>query len=63
MADLYGHSQRVLHMVMAPDNSTVCTASADETIRFWKVFDDSSEFGDEQSSQLCSLNTKFCGLR
>jgi WD40 repeat protein len=26
-------------MAMAPDNTTICTASADETLRFWKVFD------------------------
>lgn len=36
--ELYGHTQRVLHMSLSPDASTVCTASADETLRFWKVF-------------------------
>jgi WD40 repeat protein len=25
-------------MSLSPDASTVCTASADETLRFWKVF-------------------------
>ncbi len=25
-------------MSLSPDNSTVCTASADETLRFWKIF-------------------------
>lgn len=38
MMELYGHTQRVLHMSLSPDSSTVCTASADETLRFWKVF-------------------------
>jgi len=32
---------------MAPDNTTVCTASADETLRFWKVFDNNSPRGYE----------------
>ena len=41
VADLHGHSQRVLHMALAPDGTTVCTASADETLRFWKVFESS----------------------
>jgi cell division cycle protein 20 (cofactor of APC complex) len=40
--ELYGHTQRVLHMSLAPDNSTICTASADETLRFWKVFESGS---------------------
>jgi WD40 repeat protein len=35
-------------MVMAPDNTTVCTASADETIRFWKVFGGNSSFEDQR---------------
>jgi cell division cycle protein 20 (cofactor of APC complex) len=33
-----GHTQRVLHMVKSPDGCTICTASADETIRFWDIF-------------------------
>ena len=38
-AELLGHSQRVLHMAMSPDGTTVCSASGDETLRFWKVFE------------------------
>lgn len=38
VTELYGHTQRVLHMSLSPDSSTVCTASADETLRFWKIF-------------------------
>lgn len=38
-AELLGHSQRVLHMAMSPDGATVCSASGDETLRFWKVFE------------------------
>jgi cell division cycle protein 20 (cofactor of APC complex) len=38
MAELTGHSARVLHMAQSPDGSSVVTAGADETLRFWKVF-------------------------
>jgi cell division cycle 20, cofactor of APC complex len=36
--DLEGHQARVLHMAMSPDGSTVVSAAADETLRFWNVF-------------------------
>ena len=36
--EFHGHSQRVLHMSLSPDESTVCSASADETLRFWRIF-------------------------
>lgn len=57
VVELYGHTQRVLHMSLAPDNSTICTASADETLRFWKVFESgSSPFYD--GKQINKLNLK-----
>ncbi|KAF8069619.1 CDC20-2 [Scenedesmus sp. PABB004] len=37
-AELTGHTARVLHMAQSPDGSTVVTAGADETLRFWRVF-------------------------
>ena len=36
VAELTGHTSRVLHMAQSPDGTTVCTAAADETLRFWK---------------------------
>lgn len=39
MADLTGHSSRILHLAMSPDGTTVCSAATDETLRFWKVWD------------------------
>ena len=39
VGELYGHKKRVLHMVKSPDETTLCTASGDETLRFWKLFD------------------------
>jgi WD40 repeat protein len=32
--ELTGHTNRVLHMAMSPDGSTVCSAAADETLRY-----------------------------
>lgn len=36
--DLNGHTSRVLGMAMSPDEETVVSIGADETLRFWKCF-------------------------
>lgn len=38
MAELTGHTSRVLHMAQSPDGYSVATAAGDETLRFWRVF-------------------------
>jgi len=38
LGDMKGHTNRVLSMCLGPDGSTVLSAAADETLRFWKVF-------------------------
>lgn len=38
VADLTGHSGRILNLTQSPDGTTILSASADETLRFWKVF-------------------------
>eukprot|EP00976_Prorocentrum_cordatum_P063704 1177189-Prorocentrum_minimum.AAC.2 len=38
MAELTGHTARVLHMAQSPDGYSVVSAAADETLRFWNVF-------------------------
>lgn len=38
VADLTGHTERVLSMAMSPDGQTVVSAAGDETLRFWKCF-------------------------
>ncbi len=39
MAELKGHTQRVLQLALSPDGTTVVSGAADETLRFWKVFE------------------------
>jgi len=38
ICDLSGHTSRVLMMTMSPDQETVASAGADETLRLWKCF-------------------------
>jgi cell division cycle protein 20 (cofactor of APC complex) len=45
MAELTGHSSRVLHMAQSPDGYTVVSAAADETLRFWRVFGEPESAG------------------
>jgi cell division cycle protein 20 (cofactor of APC complex) len=37
VAELTGHTSRVLHMAQSPDGTTIVTAAADETLRFWRI--------------------------
>ena len=43
IGDLKGHSNRILSMCLSPDGTTVLSAAADETLRFWKLFDNKAE--------------------
>lgn len=38
ITELKGHTARVLHLAMGPRADIVCSAGADETLRFWNVF-------------------------
>ena len=43
VAELTGHTARVLHMAQSPDGTTICSAAADETLRFWKILSGGKE--------------------
>jgi cell division cycle protein 20 (cofactor of APC complex) len=47
-ADFEGHTGRVVGMAQSPDGSLICSASADETLRFWRLFSPQSS---EKSSK------------
>ncbi|EGR34333.1 hypothetical protein IMG5_016240 [Ichthyophthirius multifiliis] len=38
VAELTGHTSRVLFLAMSPDGQTIVTGAGDETLRFWNVF-------------------------
>ena len=46
--ELTGHTARVLHLATAPDGATVCSAGADETLRFWRVFGEAAAKGENK---------------
>lgn len=41
ISEFTGHTARVLFMAQNPEGSTVVSAAADETIRFWNIFESS----------------------
>ena len=43
VADLIGHTSRVLLLATSPDSSMVASLAADETIRLWKVWPEMKE--------------------
>ncbi|MQM04114.1 hypothetical protein Taro_036908 [Colocasia esculenta] len=57
IGELKGHAGRVLHLAQSPDGSTVASAGADETLRFWNVFGPPpARTGERLRSSLLSMN-------
>ena len=50
--ELTGHTARVLNMDMSPDGTAVVSAGADETLRFWNVFEDSSTSASQRTANM-----------
>jgi WD40 repeat protein len=53
--EFHGHTSRVLHLARSPDGSTICSASADETIRFWDMFGSGAVTAGGRGSGTCSV--------
>lgn len=63
MQELKGHTGRILNMCVSPDGETVCTSSVDETLRFWKVFGNTSKYAKSNSNNGKLMKSKVMCLR
>ena len=56
VAELTGHTSRVLHMAQSPDGQTVVSAAADETLRFWKILGGKDTKKEQKAASMSALN-------
>ena len=60
VCELNGHTNRVLALAMSPDEDTVASIGADETLRFWKCFMMDDRFKKSNNSTLSdSMHTSL----
>lgn len=55
------HETRVLHSCINPDGTTIATASSDENLKFWKVFDLPKKSASSSSGAGGTLGAGFGG--
>ena len=57
VGEFNGHTSRVLHLSQSPDGTSVCSAAADETLRFWRVFGEPAKIrkSKDEAAQRSSL--------
>jgi len=58
-----GHTSRILHIALSPDQSTVATVGADETLRFWRIFPQTKSASDLKKKQKSAISSGFSALR
>ncbi|KAK4054192.1 substrate-specific activator of APC-dependent proteolysis [Microbotryomycetes sp. JL201] len=61
VAQLQGHTYRVLYLAASPNGQTIVTGAGDETLRFWAAFPPSK--ADKRSSSLTSTLSPFVAIR
>ena len=57
--NLVAHTQRVLHLSLSPDSTTVASAAGDEKLCFWKIFTPKSEAFAPGESRAASSSKKM----
>jgi len=65
ITELTGHTSRVLHTALSADGTSVVSAAADETLRFWKVFGSNSKASkkNESSSNVVGTGASRMNIR
>jgi cell division cycle protein 20 (cofactor of APC complex) len=62
VADFTSHSARILSATLSPDGETLCSASADETLRLWSVWGQRGVAGSRKARQPRDTSGKGLGL-
>jgi cell division cycle protein 20 (cofactor of APC complex) len=61
---MMGHTSRILNMALSPDQTTVATVGADETLRFWKIFPQTKTASDlKKNKPKSAIGNGFNALR
>lgn len=63
LKEFRGHTARVLHMAKSPDGKQIVTAGADETLRFWDLFNSpaAGSGGNKVKQNGFELNSSILG--
>lgn len=63
VTELTGHTSRVLHLAQSPDGTSVMSASADESLKFWRIFDSDEDSGKRTASSGSLKQVSARGIR
>jgi len=59
LAELIGHSARVLHTSLSPDGNKLVSLASDETLRFWKLYNDSCKQPKLKKKSYAEIKNSF----
>jgi len=63
VAELLGHTERVLNTCLSPDGTTILSAGADETLRLWRAFAPDPAKKKEQAKAKQAASSLRMGIR